>query len=112
MRRLRAWVGNWRSLLHRVVFVDSSTVKRPAGFALVALSHSPPETSPTPTPGGGLTVQSVESIRSTVVGLRAASEAPKEAHFTCPVCCMTSYYLPDVTHGYCGNCHAFTGLRL
>lgn len=30
--------------------------------------------------------------------------------FTCPVCGMVSYSLDDVREGYCGNCHAFTGV--
>lgn len=29
---------------------------------------------------------------------------------TCPVCGMTSYNLNDVANGYCGNCHAYTGV--
>lgn len=30
--------------------------------------------------------------------------------FTCPRCRMTSYNPNDEREGYCGNCHAFTGL--
>lgn len=30
-------------------------------------------------------------------------------HITCPVCRMTSYNPHDIEHGYCGNCHAYTG---
>jgi hypothetical protein len=30
--------------------------------------------------------------------------------FTCPVCGTVSYSLDDVREGYCGNCHAFTGV--
>lgn len=29
--------------------------------------------------------------------------------FTCPVCGKTSYHPKDIEHGYCGNCHDFTG---
>lgn len=29
--------------------------------------------------------------------------------FTCPKCHMTSYHPKDEEHGYCGNCHDFTG---
>ena len=32
-----------------------------------------------------------------------------EPSITCPVCDMTSHNPNDVTYGYCGNCHAFTG---
>lgn len=32
--------------------------------------------------------------------------------FTCPICSMTSYNVHDITHGYCGNCHEFTGKGL
>lgn len=32
-----------------------------------------------------------------------------EPSFTCPVCHRTSHHPEDVKHGYCGNCHAFTG---
>lgn len=28
---------------------------------------------------------------------------------TCPVCEMTSHHPKDVEHGYCGNCHDYTG---
>lgn len=28
---------------------------------------------------------------------------------TCPVCHRTSHHRADVTNGYCGACHAFTG---
>jgi hypothetical protein len=30
--------------------------------------------------------------------------------FTCPRCAMTSHHPMDEDYGYCGNCHAFTGL--
>lgn len=30
--------------------------------------------------------------------------------FTCPRCGKTSYHPEDLRHGYCGACHAFTGL--
>lgn len=30
--------------------------------------------------------------------------------FTCPVCWWTSQHPEDEKHGYCGNCHAWTGL--
>lgn len=30
----------------------------------------------------------------------------------CPVCEMTSYHPMDVETGYCGHCHAWTGLPL
>lgn len=29
--------------------------------------------------------------------------------FTCPLCRMTSYHPRDVSEGYCGNCHWWTG---
>ena len=29
--------------------------------------------------------------------------------FTCPKCHKTSYHPKDEEHGYCGNCHDFTG---
>lgn len=29
--------------------------------------------------------------------------------FTCPKCQMTSHHPEDERHGYCGNCHDFTG---
>lgn len=29
--------------------------------------------------------------------------------FTCPRCGLVSHHPKDVEHGYCGNCHAFTG---
>lgn len=32
-----------------------------------------------------------------------------EPSFTCPKCGMTSYNANDIAHGYCGNCHEFTG---
>jgi hypothetical protein len=28
---------------------------------------------------------------------------------TCPVCKMTSYHPKDIEHGFCGNCHEYTG---
>jgi hypothetical protein len=31
------------------------------------------------------------------------------ASITCPTCRMTSYHPSDVTTGYCGNCHDYTG---
>lgn len=31
---------------------------------------------------------------------------------TCPVCHMTSYNPNDIREGYCGNCHAWTAVRL
>jgi hypothetical protein len=31
--------------------------------------------------------------------------------FTCPRCGMTSHNPNDEAHGYCGNCHDFTGER-
>jgi hypothetical protein len=31
--------------------------------------------------------------------------------FTCPDCGMTSHHPDDAKHGYCGNCHAFTGSK-
>ena len=30
--------------------------------------------------------------------------------FTCPVCHRTSYNPNDEKAGYCGSCHAFTGI--
>jgi len=30
--------------------------------------------------------------------------------FTCPECGATSYHPDDFRHGYCGRCHAFTGV--
>lgn len=30
--------------------------------------------------------------------------------FTCPRCGKTSYHPEDLRHGYCGACHAFTGV--
>jgi len=30
--------------------------------------------------------------------------------FTCPACGRTSHHPEDLKHGYCGACHAFTGL--
>ena len=32
-----------------------------------------------------------------------------EPSITCPACGMTSHNPSDVTYGYCGHCHAFTG---
>jgi hypothetical protein len=32
------------------------------------------------------------------------------ASITCPVCGMTSYNPNDIEWGYCGNCHAYTGV--
>ena len=29
--------------------------------------------------------------------------------FTCPRCGMRSYHPKDIEHGYCGECHDFTG---
>lgn len=29
--------------------------------------------------------------------------------FTCPKCGRTSHHPEDVAHGYCGNCHDWTG---
>lgn len=29
---------------------------------------------------------------------------------TCPVCSMTSYNPNDIEWGFCGNCHAYTGV--
>lgn len=34
---------------------------------------------------------------------------PGVPSFTCPACGMTSHHPADAAHGYCGNCHAFTG---
>lgn len=31
--------------------------------------------------------------------------------FTCPQCNRTSHHPDDEKHGYCGNCHEFTGLK-
>lgn len=33
---------------------------------------------------------------------------PELPSITCPVCAMTSYSLPDIREGYCGNCHDWT----
>ena len=30
---------------------------------------------------------------------------------TCPRCRRTSYHPEDAAHGYCGACHAFTGVE-
>ena len=30
--------------------------------------------------------------------------------FTCPVCYRVSFHPDDKRHGYCGFCHAFTGV--
>lgn len=32
--------------------------------------------------------------------------------FRCPVCGTTSRHPEDVWHGYCGACHAFTGVHV
>jgi hypothetical protein len=39
-------------------------------------------------------------------------EEDPSRNFTCPICKMTSYNVNDAAHGYCGNCHAFTGEHL
>ncbi|MGH3548893.1 MAG: hypothetical protein ACRDQU_12445 [Pseudonocardiaceae bacterium] len=41
-----------------------------------------------------------------VIALRVV-ERPR---FTCPRCKRTSYHPHDVREGYCGACHAWTGL--
>lgn len=33
---------------------------------------------------------------------------PRYPSITCPVCHMTSYYIEDIRHGWCGNCCAET----
>lgn len=33
----------------------------------------------------------------------------EDPHFDCPRCRMRSYNPDDIEHGYCGNCHAYTG---
>lgn len=40
----------------------------------------------------------------------ARLEGREPASFTCPVCAMTSYSPQDVSAGYCGYCHDWTGL--
>jgi hypothetical protein len=35
----------------------------------------------------------------------------EQESFTCPKCGMVSYNPNDIAHGYCGNCHDFTGLQ-
>jgi hypothetical protein len=42
--------------------------------------------------------------------LSAAISCVTQPSFTCPVCQMTSFNPNDLKHGYCGNCHEFTGV--
>ena len=43
--------------------------------------------------------------------LRLEAEIQGQPTFECPVCRKVSYHPKDIEHGYCGNCHDFTGKR-
>jgi|AntDeeMinimDraft_6_1070357.scaffolds.fasta_scaffold09015_3 hypothetical protein len=53
---------------------------------------------------------SLESGKSVVLeGTTILGPTEDGPAITCPDCSMTSWSLKDILHGYCGNCHAFTG---
>lgn len=51
----------------------------------------------------------IASVAVDVAALVDAGQAPRPS-FTCPVCNRTSGNLNDVKAGYCGACHAWTGV--
>lgn len=50
------------------------------------------------------------SIPHLIARAAAAAAQPGPLPFTCPVCRRTSHHPEDAKNGYCGNCHAFTGI--
>ena len=44
-----------------------------------------------------------------IVHVRFPHSAVPVSSFTCPLCGRVSHHPDDVSHGYCGACHEFTG---
>lgn len=51
-----------------------------------------------------------KQLRKCVVGeLKKILNGQTQPSIVCPVCGMRSFHPQDIEHGYCGNCHEFTG---
>lgn len=99
------WVASGREINEYVQdSTERAAVKRHAQAALDALADMPSDAEMVPV-FPACNVWQAELVR--LVDLRTRGE--QYSSITCPTCDMTSYSPMDISTGYCGNCHEFTG---